>query len=77
MKITGNRNYVKIDLENGYVLKAEGEMLIDRKFVVYKSTMKFWEPPHEKEQLSLSELEHIVNEAQKNTYENTVQLIFE
>ena len=77
MKITGNRNYVKIDLENGYVLKAEGEMLIDRKFVVYKSTMKFWEPPHEKEQLSLSEIENIINEVQKNTNENTVQLIFE
>lgn len=31
-------------------------MLIDRKFVVYRNTMKFWEPPHEKEQLSLSQI---------------------
>ena len=26
MKITGSMNYVKFDLENGYVVKAEGEM---------------------------------------------------
>ena len=31
MKVTGGRNYVKFDLENGYVIKAEGEMLIERK----------------------------------------------
>jgi hypothetical protein len=51
MKITGSMDYVKIDLENGYVLKAEGEMLLGRKFVVYKDTMKNWEPPHENEEL--------------------------
>ncbi len=43
MKITGSRNYIKFDFENGYVAKAEGEMLIGRKFIVYKETMKFWE----------------------------------
>ena len=31
MKITGSNNYVKFDLENGYVIKAEGEMLMGRK----------------------------------------------
>lgn len=36
MKITGSMNYVKFDLENGYVIKAEGEVLVGRKFVVYK-----------------------------------------
>lgn len=77
MKITGSRNYVKFDLENGYIVKAEGEMLIDRKFVVYKNTMKFWEPPHEKEKLSLSQIEYIINEVQKETNVHTVQLIFE
>ena len=28
MKITGSMNYVKFDLENGYIIKAEGEMLV-------------------------------------------------
>ena len=27
MKIAGSMNYVKFDLENGYVIKAEGECL--------------------------------------------------
>lgn len=40
MKITGSMNYVKFDLENGYVIKAEGEMLVGRKFVAYIDTMK-------------------------------------
>ena len=39
MKITGGMNYVKFDLENGYIIKAEGEMLVGRKFVVYTDTM--------------------------------------
>lgn len=77
MKITGSRNYVKFDLENGYVAKAEGEMLINRKFIVYKNTMKYWEPPHEKEQITLNQLENIINEVKKNTNEKTIQLIFE
>ena len=41
MKITGSMNYVKFDLENGYVVKAEGEMLVGKKFVAYRDTMKF------------------------------------
>ena len=77
MKITGGRNYIRFDLENGYAVKAEGEMLIGRKFVVYKSTMKFWEPPHEKEKLSLNQVENIINEVQNNTNGDTIQLIFE
>lgn len=39
MKITGSRNYVKIDLGNGYVVKAEGEMLVGKKFVVYRDQL--------------------------------------
>ncbi len=77
MKITGGRNYIKFDLENGYVARAEGEMLVGRKFVVYKDTMKFWEVPHEKEEITPNEILEIMNEVQRNTNENTVQLIFE
>lgn len=53
------------------------EMLIGRKFVVYKDTMKFWEAPHEKEEITSKQIVEIMNEVQKNTNENTVQLIFE
>ena len=75
MKITGSMNYVKIDLENGYVIKAEGEMLVGRKFVAYMDTMKTWEPPHEK--ISKEQMERIIQEVQKSMNENTVQIIFE
>ena len=60
MKITGSMNYVKFDLENGYVVKAEGEMLIGKKFVAYRDTMKFWEPPHEHEELLEEQIESII-----------------
>ena len=61
MKITGSNNYVKFDLENGYVIKAEGEMLMGRKFVAYMNTMKTWEPPHENEKIR----KEIINQYQQ------------
>ena len=77
MKIAGSMNYVKFDLENGYVIKAEGEMLVGKKFVVYRDTMKFWEPPHEHEELLEEQIESIIQEVQRNMNENTVQIVFE
>lgn len=77
MKITGGMNYAKFDLENGYVVKAEGEMLVGRQFVVYRDTMKYWEAPHEYEKLSEEQVEYIIQEVQKNMNEHTVQIIFE
>jgi len=77
MKITGSMNYVKFDLEDGYVLKAEGEMLVGRKFVAYRDTMKCWEHPHEHEKLLDEEIERIIQEVQENMNENTVQIVFE
>ena len=52
-------------------------MLVGRKFVVYKDTMKFWEAPHEKEEITSNQIVEIMNEVQKSTNENTIQLIFE
>jgi len=77
MKITGGINYVKFDLENGYVMKADGEMLINRGFVVYKNTMKSWEYPHDKENVSHEQIENIIQKVKENITENTVQIIFE
>ena len=69
MKITGSMNYVKFDLENGYVVKAEGEMLVGRKFVIYTDTKN--------EKLSKEQIEEIIREVQESMSENTVQIIFE
>lgn len=77
MKITGSMNYIKFDLENGYIVKAQGEMLVGRKFVVYRDTIKYWEPPHEKEKILEEQIDKIIQEVQKSMNENTVQIIFE
>ena len=70
-------NYVKIDLGNGYVVKAEGEMLVGKKFVVYRDTMKFWDFPQEPEERREEQIESIIQEVQRNMNENTVQIVFE
>jgi hypothetical protein len=77
MKITGSNSYIKFDLGNGYVLKADGELLIGGRFVVYKDSMKNWESPHETEQLSESEIQNIINQVEQNTNDNTAHIIFE
>lgn len=77
MKVTGSMNYIKFDLENGYVIKAEGEMLVGRKSVVYLDTMKTWESPHESEKIGKEQIERIIYEVKKSMIENTVQIVFE
>jgi len=77
MKITGSSSYIKFDLENGYVLKADGEMLIGKKFVVYKDSMKAWEPPHQDEKITEEQVIDIIDQVERNINENTVQIVFE
>jgi hypothetical protein len=77
MKIKGSRDYIKFDMENGYVLKAAGEMLAGHKFIVYRNSMKNWEPPHDDEPLTKEQIEEIIHTAQSRMSAGTVQLIFE
>ena len=59
MKITKNTSYVKFNFENGYILKAEGEMLINRHFVVYKDSIDYWEPHMKMRQLQKMKLSYL------------------
>lgn len=77
MKIKGTNRNIWFDLENGYVLKANGEILIGNRFLVYKDSMKYWEPPHEKERLTESEIQKIIDQVIAMTNENTVQILFD
>ena len=77
MRITGSNSYIKFDLENGYVIKGEGERLVGGKFVVDKDSMEFWEPPHEDEMITEEQRLEIIEQVEKNVNENTVQVIFE
>lgn len=77
MKIKGTSSYVIFDLENGYALKAQGEILSGSKFSVYRDTMKSWEPPHDKEPLLEEDIDKIIQEVNTITNENTVQIFFD
>lgn len=77
MRITGTNSYVKFDLENGHVLKAEGEMLTNGRFVAFKDTMNRWEPPFEKETLSNDDINEIIKQVNSNMNESTIQITFE
>ena len=77
MKISGGRDYIKFDLENGYVIKACGELLAGKEFVVEVQSMKKWEAPHEKEEISPEQIKEIIHEVNLITNEKTMHLIFE
>ena len=77
MKITGGRNYIRFDFENGYVARAGGELLAGRVFVVDKNTLKFWDPPHEQEAILSVHIEEIIREVNRSTNEHTARIIFD
>ena len=77
MKITGGSNYIKFDLENGYVLKANGEMLVGNKFAVYRDSMKFWEAPRQNEEITEAQIIDIIEKVKRNTSNGTVQILFD
>ena len=76
MKITGTRSTITFDLENGFLLKAQGELLIDKKFVVYIDSMTHWEHPHENIPITPREIDNIINTAKKMESGQTIQLDF-
>ena len=77
MKITGTRSSIKFDLEDGYVMKARGELLTGKRFVVYKNSMTKWEPPHSEEAVTKEEIDKIIETANRMERSEIVQLFFE
>ena len=62
MKISGTSGNVTFDYENGYVLKAEGELLTDGSFIVYRSSIQNWEPTYNHIRITESEIDKLVEE---------------
>ena len=77
MKITGTKSYIKFDLENGYILKADGELLTGNRFVVYIDSIKYWEPPYESQVVTPEEICMIIEEVKAQQNETTMQIFFE
>ena len=76
MKISGTRSIITFDYENGYVLKAEGELLTDRSFTVYRSSIQNWELSFNHIRITQNELDKLVEEVQSLMTEQTIQIEF-
>ena len=76
MKISGTRSIITFDYENGYVLKAEGELLTDGSFTVYRSSIQNWELSFNHIRITQNELDKLVEEVQSLMTEQTIQIDF-
>ena len=76
MKISGTRSIITFDYENGYVLKAEGELLTDNSFLVYRSSIENWEPPYNHIPISPKEIDKLIEEVNSMMTEQTVLIEF-
>lgn len=76
MKISGTRSIITFDYENGYVLKAEGELLTDGSFTVYRSSIQNWELSFNHIRITQIELDKLVEEVQSLMTEQTIQIEF-
>ena len=76
MKISGTSGNITFDYENGYVLKAEGELLTDNSFLVYRSSIQNWEPPYNHIPITQNEIDKLVEEVDSMITEQTIQIEF-
>ena len=76
MKISGTSGNITFDYENGYVLEAEGELLTDNSFLVYRSSMQNWEPPYYHIRISLKEFDYLIEDVISMTTEQSFQIEF-
>ncbi|MFS9108175.1 Imm74 family immunity protein [Streptococcus infantis] len=76
MKISGTRSIITFDYENGYVIKAKGELLTDGSFTVYRSSLQNWEPPYNHIRITQNEIDKLVEEVDSMMTEQTIQIEF-
>ena len=62
MKISGTSGNITFEYENGYVLKAEGELLTNNNFLVYRSSIQNWEPQYNHIRISQKEIDKLIEE---------------
>ena len=76
MKISGTKSIITFDYENGYVLKAKGELLTNGSFTAYRSSIQNWEPPYNHIRIIESEIDKLVEEVKSMMTEQTIQIEF-
>ena len=76
MKISGTSGNITFDYENGYVLKAEGELLTGGSFIVYRSSIQNWEPTYNHILITQNEIDKLVEEVNSRMTEQSIQIEF-
>ena len=76
MKISGTNSIIPFDYENGYVLKAKGELLTNGSFTAYRSSIQNWELPYNHIRITQNEIDKLVEEVQSMMTEQTIQIEF-
>lgn len=80
-EIRGGFDYIIMEFENDYVMKAYGELrreddLSGVYFLVYKSSMDEWQPPHEDAIVNKTIINAIIQEVLNSCSEKTVKIRF-
>ena len=51
--------------------------MVGNKFAVYRDSMKFWEAPHQNEEITEAQIIDIIEKVKRNTSNGTVQILFD
>ena len=76
MKISGTRSTIIFNMEDGHIMYANGELLLNKSFVVDKKTMQSWEPPYENEIVTIETVNNIIQEVENMSDHDTMKIIF-
>ncbi len=76
MKIKGTRGEIFFDMENGYQVRALGELLMDHSFEVYTQSFRFRGPPHETEPVTPKQIRQIMRKTDQANLVNAMKVFF-
>jgi len=74
MKITGTSSFIEVNMENGFIAKIQGEMLVNG-FVAYIDTLKYWEYPNNQKIITKEE-KNIIKTGIENKNKQSIFKIF-
>lgn len=75
-QIKGGMSYITFVYENDYSMKAQGELRPGAEFMVYRSSMKKWNEPHENDVVDATVVAAIEKEVLESYREGYVKITF-
>ena len=76
-EIRGGMYDVTITYDNGYSVKASGELYPGATFYAYRKSLKHWCSPHENEPFTLKDARKVVDDVNKSNGPNKVKVVFQ